>query len=275
MSVPAPVRGGVVIDGRSRAPIAGAEVTFLGYRGAERTDAAGHFRWAAPPPPAPVTIILILPDGRLARPIRMPSWDSAGRSDSGRGGRRHRSRHDRRRRADHRQRPGRVDDVLCRAPTSTQRAPATLSQALENVPGVSFISEGQGAVPAIRGLARGRSLILARRQSRVHGTASRSERLVSRSGDCQQPRGRARPRFSRLRLRCVRRSDRGAHTPGRPPVAAAGAGVGHTGRRHPGAQRGCRGIDGLRIGRDPRGDSRARFRRLSRADGRRAEFRLA
>ncbi|HYT76685.1 MAG TPA: TonB-dependent receptor, partial [Vicinamibacterales bacterium] len=37
----------------------------------------------------------------------------------------------------------------------------TLTQALENVPGVSTISDGgQGAVPAIRGLARGRSLLL-------------------------------------------------------------------------------------------------------------------
>ena len=40
------------------------------------------------------------------------------------------------------------------------RAPATLPQALENVPGVSAVGEGQGAVPAIRGLARGRSLIM-------------------------------------------------------------------------------------------------------------------
>ncbi len=40
------------------------------------------------------------------------------------------------------------------------RQPENLAQALENVAGVSRVSEGQAAVPAIRGLARGRTLIL-------------------------------------------------------------------------------------------------------------------
>jgi outer membrane receptor protein involved in Fe transport len=159
MPAPAEVLGGIVIDARTRAPIVGAEVTLVGYRGAVRTDATGHFRWTGPPPPVPVTIVVILPDGRVARPIRLLTWEPAGdvvliaeaavseavtiagvapAIDSG---------------------PGASATFLPGADVDL-RAPATLSQALENVPGVSFIAEGQGAVPAIRGLARGRSLIV-------------------------------------------------------------------------------------------------------------------
>src|SRR6185503_13956850 len=70
--------GGVVIDALGRSPVAGADVTVVGYRGSERTDASGHFRWTGPPPPVPVTIVVILPDGRVARPIRLLTWEAAG-----------------------------------------------------------------------------------------------------------------------------------------------------------------------------------------------------
>ena len=46
----------------------------------------------------------------------------------------------------------------------TQRAPENLMQALETVPGVNQVSEGHASVPAIRGLARGRTLLLDRRR---------------------------------------------------------------------------------------------------------------
>jgi outer membrane receptor protein involved in Fe transport len=148
------------VDADSRAPIAGAQVLVAGYRGAERTDATGHFRWTATPPPAPVTVVVILPDGRVARPIRLAAWDSTGDTilaveaavteavtiagvaptvDAA---------------------PGASTTFLPAAEIGL-RAPATLTQALENVPGVSAVADGgHGAVPAIRGLARGRSLIL-------------------------------------------------------------------------------------------------------------------
>lgn len=151
--------GGIVIDGRSRSGIAGAQVTLVGQGGVARTDGNGRFRWTIAPPPAPVTIILILPGGHVARPIRLTEWSPAGElvlvaeaaiaegvTISG------------------------VAPSIDGAPGSStmflpaadleMRTPATLTQSLENVPGVSFISEGQGAVPAIRGLARGRSLIM-------------------------------------------------------------------------------------------------------------------
>ena len=152
------VRTGVVIDAGTLVPIAGAEVALIGYRGTARTDRSGRFRWT-PPPPLPVTVIVILPDCRVARPIRLLEWDGAKdvflMAESA-----------------HTESvsiagvapgidlaPGESTTVLPSADLDL-RGPATLSQALENVPGVSFISEGQGAVPAIRGLARGRSLIL-------------------------------------------------------------------------------------------------------------------
>jgi outer membrane receptor protein involved in Fe transport len=151
--------GGILIDARSRSGIAGAELTLVGERIVARTDASGRFRWTTRPPPAPVTIIVILPDGRVARPIRLTEWLGAddlvlvaeaaiveGVTISGIA-------------PTIRSAPG-ASTALLPGTDLAMRAPATLAQALENVVGVSFISEGQGAVPAIRGLARGRSLIL-------------------------------------------------------------------------------------------------------------------
>ncbi|HWK10284.1 MAG TPA: TonB-dependent receptor plug domain-containing protein, partial [Vicinamibacterales bacterium] len=154
-----PPAGGTVIDAQSRLGIAGAQVSILGEPITTRTDRDGRFRWTIPPPPAPVTVIVILPDGHVARLIRVMTWSAnadlvlvaeatfaEGVTISG------------------------TAPTIDTAPAASAtmlphddleiRAPATLSQALENVAGVSFISEGQGAVPVIRGLARGRSLIL-------------------------------------------------------------------------------------------------------------------
>src|SRR5688572_27612824 len=55
------------------------------------------------------------------------------------------------------------------------RQPSNLMQALENVAGVNQVSEGQAAVPAIRGLARGRTLIL------IDGARVSSERRAGPS----------------------------------------------------------------------------------------------
>ena len=56
-------------------------------------------------------------------------------------------------------------------------------QVLENVPGVSKVSEGQAAVPAIRGLARGRTLIL------IDGARVTSERRAGPSATYLDPFG--------------------------------------------------------------------------------------
>ena len=61
------------------------------------------------------------------------------------------------------------------------RQPFNLTQTVENVAGVSSVSEGQAAVPAIRGLARGRSLIL------IDGARVSSERRVGPSATYMDP----------------------------------------------------------------------------------------
>ena len=61
------------------------------------------------------------------------------------------------------------------------RTPANLVQALENVAGINQVSEGQAAVPAIRGLARGRTLIL------IDGARVSSERRVGPSATYLDP----------------------------------------------------------------------------------------
>ena len=61
------------------------------------------------------------------------------------------------------------------------RAPANLMQSIENVPGVSQVSEGQAAVPAVRGLARGRTVIL------IDGSRVTSERRAGPSATFLDP----------------------------------------------------------------------------------------
>ena len=68
-----------------------------------------------------------------------------------------------------------------RAGISRCGIPPTLSQALDVVAGVSAISEGQAAVPAIRGLARGRTLIL------VDGSRATTERRAGSNASFLDP----------------------------------------------------------------------------------------
>jgi iron complex outermembrane receptor protein len=149
---------GTVIDAKTRLPIARADVTIVGQRGSERTGATGRFRWDPAGAP-PFVVIVVLPNGRVARPIQVTRVDPAEGPTL------------------------MVESAVSEALTVTGVSPtvdvpagasttwlsggqveldhpSTLSQAIERVPGVSTISEGQGAVPTVRGLARGRTLIL-------------------------------------------------------------------------------------------------------------------
>ena len=174
----APVDGRVV-DARSGAPVAGAEITIVGRRGAVTTDGAGRFRWAIAPL-LPADVIAVLADGRVARPIRITaivpaqeltlSIDAMGSQlvtvvgvapsiDAS---------------------PAASTTRLTTADLEMRRA-QTVSQALEVVPGVGTISEGQAAVPAIRGLARGRTLIM------VDGTRASTERRAGANASFLDP----------------------------------------------------------------------------------------
>ena len=63
------------------------------------------------------------------------------------------------------------------------RAPANLAQALENIAGVSTVSEGHAAVPAVRGFSGGRTLIM------IDGARVTSERRVGPSATFLDPSG--------------------------------------------------------------------------------------
>lgn len=164
-------------DGR---PIAGAEVLIVGLTGSVKTDADGRFTWN-PNPPTPFEVLVVLPGGRVTRPTRVtthdwsavltieieailteevtvtggvaPSIDAAAAAGM----------------------------TMLTARDIALRLPSNLNQALENVPGVSQVSEGQAAVPAVRGLARGRTLIL------IDGARVTSERRVGPSATFLDP----------------------------------------------------------------------------------------
>jgi hemoglobin/transferrin/lactoferrin receptor protein len=166
-----------VIDERSKNGVAGATVTIAGYPGTAKTDADGRFTWSPRPEP-PVQIIILLPAGQVSGPVTVERVDLP------------------------------VDIVvnpLAResltiigvAPSVTttpaaattvlsarqiaRRSPEHLLQALETVPGVNQVSEGHAAVPAIRGLARGRTLLL------IDGGRVSSERRVGPSATFTDP----------------------------------------------------------------------------------------
>ncbi|MEO7271951.1 MAG: TonB-dependent receptor [Vicinamibacterales bacterium] len=174
----APVRGRAV-DAASGAPVVGAEITIVGQRGSARTDGAGRFRWEITPL-LPIDVIAVLRDGRVARLIRVTAIDDAqeltlaieaaesqfvtvlGVAPSINAA------------------PAASATLLTTGDLDLRHAP-TLTQALDGVPGVGAISEGQAAVPAVRGLARGRTLIM------VDGNSASTERRAGANASFLDP----------------------------------------------------------------------------------------
>jgi outer membrane receptor protein involved in Fe transport len=159
-------------------PVAGASVSIVGMTGTALTDKDGRFTWA-PVPPVPFQLIVILAGGQVARPVVVntleegitaieirgltdeavsvigvaPSIDTT---------------------------PGSATTVLSAAQIGI-RNPENLMQALETVPGIAQVSEGHAAVPAVRGLARGRTLFL------IDGARVTAERRVGPSATFLDP----------------------------------------------------------------------------------------
>jgi outer membrane receptor protein involved in Fe transport len=161
-------------------PIAGAEVMIVGLTGSAKTDADGRFTWN-PNPTAPFEVLVILPGGHVSRPTLITSHDLSGLLTIEIA-------------------PALAEEVTVTAGVAPSiaatagsgmtmlsardiavRSPANLNQALENVPGITQVSEGQAAVPAVRGLARGRTLIL------IDGARVTSERRVGPSATFLDP----------------------------------------------------------------------------------------
>lgn len=164
----------------SGAPVAGAEVSILGWSATQRTDADGRFTWQPTPAP-PFEVLVVLPGGRYMRPFpvtKLPESGpvtiqvqplaeesvtvTAGAAPTIESA------------------PAAATTIVPKADIES-RQPANLTQALENIAGVSQVSEGQSAVPAVRGLARGRSLIL------IDGARVSSERRAGASATYLDP----------------------------------------------------------------------------------------
>jgi outer membrane cobalamin receptor len=169
---------GVIVRAEDGAPVSGAEVSILGRPGTARTDAAGRFVWQ-PDPPAPFEVLVIAPGGIYMRPVVVESL-----ADGTTTIRVARVLHDALTVTGAapgvHSTPAAGTTLVSRGDLET-RQPANLMQALENVAGVNQVSEGQAAVPAIRGLARGRTLLL------IDGARVTSERRVGPSGTYLDP----------------------------------------------------------------------------------------
>jgi outer membrane receptor protein involved in Fe transport len=170
---------GRVVDASGQ-PVAGAEVSILGRAGSVVTDANGRFTWT-PDPPVPFEILVVAPGGVFMKPQlvgALPAGDdpllvtvealiSERVTVSGAA-------------PDIEATPGAATTSLSQAEIQT-RLPGNLVQALENVAGVNQVSEGQAAVPALRGLASGRTLIL------IDGARVNSERRAGSSATFLDP----------------------------------------------------------------------------------------
>ncbi len=177
-AAPALALEGRVVHKATGAPVANAEVSILGLPGVAYTDAEGRFTWRPDPSP-PFEVLVIQPGGRFMRPVLVerlaggvltiavaPLADeavtvvgSAPNIEST---------------------PGAGTATLSRGEIQ-ERQSANLTETVETVAGVSVVSEGQAAVPAIRGLARGRTLIL------IDGARVTSERRVGPSATYLDP----------------------------------------------------------------------------------------
>jgi outer membrane receptor protein involved in Fe transport len=169
---------GRVVDAQGNS-LANAEIYILGRPGEAIADADGHFEWKPDPAP-PFEVLVILPGGIYMKPVLIEQMDSSGVLTitvepilseavlvSGSA-------------------PG-IESTPAAGTTTLSaseigvRQPSNLMQALETVAGVSQVSEGQAAVPAVRGLSGGRTLIL------IDGARVTSERRVGPSATFLDP----------------------------------------------------------------------------------------
>lgn len=173
-----PSFSGRIVDRHTGAGIAGATVSVAGVPGTVKTDDEGRFTWT-PRPVVPFQVIVVLASGQVASPITVENAEGDG--------------------ADLAVNPladesltvvGAAPSVSVSPAAATtllsslnvaRRSPEHLLQALETVPGVNQVSEGHAAVPAIRGLARGRTLLL------IDGGRVSSERRVGPSATFADP----------------------------------------------------------------------------------------
>lgn len=169
-----------VIDKRTGKPVPNAEVTILGHPGERFTDAAGRIVWTPAPPP-PFEVLVVLPGGVFTKPVLVDRLPETGALDLQVESMLNESVTVAAGAAPSIETTPASGTTLVTASEIQTRAPATLTQALENVAGVSSVSEGQAAVPAVRGFASGRTLIL------IDGARVTSERRAGPSATFLDP----------------------------------------------------------------------------------------
>ncbi len=149
---------GKIVSAVDRQPISEAAVSIVGLSGSVTTGRDGRFIWL-PDPPLPFEVIVVLPDGRYMAPVLVESVEGDLLIVE--------------------VEPLLADSLTVSAAVTpnieappangmttvahrelVEKSPARLTDALQTIPGVGQISEGHAAVPTIRGLARGRTLIL-------------------------------------------------------------------------------------------------------------------
>jgi iron complex outermembrane receptor protein len=165
-------------DGR---PAVDAQVLVLGQSGAARTGPDGRVSWVPTPSP-PFQVLIVLPGDVYTSPLlveRLPedgsplpltvvlAAEETVTVESGTTPHTEAS-------------PANASTLLLRESVE-QRRPSNLTETIAGVPGAGRVGEGAAAVPSLRGLARGRTLIL------VDGARVSSERRAGPSATFLDP----------------------------------------------------------------------------------------
>lgn len=164
------------VEQRGGGPVAGAIITVSGSSGSVVTDQGGLFSWR-PAPSLPFQVVIVLPGGQVAKPVTIDNLRNVTLTVDGL--------------ADETvtvlgvapsiDAPPAAGKTMLSGTQIARRTPEHLMQALETVAGVNLVSEGHAAVPAMRGLARGRTLVL------IDGGRVTSERRVGPSATFMDP----------------------------------------------------------------------------------------
>jgi hemoglobin/transferrin/lactoferrin receptor protein len=171
---------GRVVDAETGAALAHVTVSVVGRSQTARSDAEGNFV-LVPDPQPPFEVFATLPGGGYAKPVRIEALPAEGPLVV-------------------RLEPSLTESLAVTAGAAPgirtapaagttvvsqddmgSREPRSLTQALENVPGVGSVSEGHASVPAIRGLAQARSLLL------IDGARVTAERRIGPSATFLDP----------------------------------------------------------------------------------------
>jgi iron complex outermembrane receptor protein len=162
------------------APVAEATVSIVGHTGFSRTDAYGRFSWS-PDPPCPFEALIVLPGGQYVAPVWIEEIPADGplvitvapmisesvtvtASAT----------------PNIETTPASGMNVVSQETMSTTH-PVRLTGVVENVPGSGRLSDLHAAVPSLRGLARGRTLIL------IDGARVTTERRAGASATYLDP----------------------------------------------------------------------------------------